>query len=161
MMKVLFKIKSFLLLNTKTKLLFIEAFLFLGWARILKLIPFSKVAPSLGEHMKETSQNYNVPTNEIIKNISQAIHIMSKYTFWESQCLVKAIAGMRMLERRRLESTLYLGTARDETGKMIAHAWLRSGQFYISGSEGKEKFTVVSTFARKFSNIQLEGEGYE
>ena len=40
---------------------------------------------------------------------------MSRYTFWESQCLVKAIAGMKMLERRHIESTLYLGTAKDET----------------------------------------------
>ena len=71
----------------------------------------------------------------ILKNISQAIHIMSRYTFWESQCLVKAIAGMKMLERRKIESTLYLGTAKDENGKMIAHAWLRSGPFYITGQK--------------------------
>ena len=56
---------------------------------------------------------------------------MSKYTFWESQCLVKAIAGMKMLERRQIESTLYLGTAKDELGKLIAHAWLRSGPFIL------------------------------
>ena len=37
------------------KLLIIEAFFLLGWARILKAIPFAKVAPSLGEHMGETS----------------------------------------------------------------------------------------------------------
>ena len=86
---------------------------------------------------------------------------MSKYTFWESQCLVKAIAGMKMLERRGIDSTLYLGTARDESGKMIAHAWLRSGPFYISGAEGMEKFTVVSMFGKRISNNQLEGESYE
>ena len=68
-----------------------------------------------------------------LSNISQAIHIMSRYTFWESQCLVKAIAAMKMLERRQIESTLYLGTAKDENGKLIAHAWLRSGPFYING----------------------------
>ena len=78
-----------------------------------------------------------------LKQVSQAINIMSNYTFWESQCLVKAIAAMKMLERRQIESTLYLGTAKDENGKMIAHAWLRSGPFYITGAEGMEKFTVV------------------
>ena len=53
---------------------------------------------------------------------------MSKYTFWESQCLVKAIAGMKMLERRNIESTLYLGTAKDAKGQMYrSDAWLRSG----------------------------------
>jgi hypothetical protein len=154
MMRVLSKSITFIFLNQKTKLLFIEALLFLGWARILKMIPFPKVAPSLGEHMDETSHNYIDSNNEHIKNISHAIHIMSRYTFWESQCLVKAIAGMKMLERRQIESTLYLGTARDEAGKMIAHAWLRSGPFYISGVEGMEKFTVVGMFAKRISDNQ-------
>ena len=58
---------------------------------------------------------------------------MSRYTFWESQCLVKAIAGMKMLEKRNIESTLYLGTAKDEKGELIAHAWLRSGLFLCIG----------------------------
>ena len=56
---------------------------------------------------------------------------------------------MRMLEKRGIESTLYLGTARDESGKMIAHAWLRSGPYYITGSEGMERFTVVGKFAKR------------
>ena len=44
-----------------------------------------------------------------------------------------------MLQRRQIESTLYLGTAKDENGQFIAHAWLRSGPFYISGKEGMER----------------------
>ena len=75
--------------------------------------------------------------------------MMSRYTFWESQCLVKAIAAMKMLEKRQIESTLYLGTAKDETGNMIAHAWLRSGPFYITGVEEMKRFTVVSKFAKR------------
>ncbi|MCS0788055.1 lasso peptide biosynthesis B2 protein [Cytobacillus firmus] len=160
-MRVLSKLMTFLSLRPKTMFLLTEAFLYLGWARILKTIPFCKVAPSLGDHMNETSHNYEDSNKVIIKNVSHALHIMSKYTFWESQCLVKAIAGMKMLERRQIDSTLYLGTARDEAGKMIAHAWLRSGPFYISGSEGMEKFTVVSMFAMRISDNQFRGESYE
>ncbi|CAM3962203.1 lasso peptide biosynthesis B2 protein [Lederbergia lenta] len=160
-MKLISKLKFVLTLHPKTIFLFIEAFLFLGWARILKKMPFAKVAPSLGDHMHETSLRYMEQNNERVKNISHAIHIMSKYTPWESQCLVKAIAGMKMLERRGIDSTLYLGTARDEDGKMIAHAWLRSGPYYISGAEGMGKFTVVSMFAKKKSKTQIEGESYE
>ncbi|MFC3884761.1 lasso peptide biosynthesis B2 protein [Bacillus songklensis] len=151
-MNIVKKVRTFFSLDMKTMLLFTEAFIYLGWARILKSMPFSKVAPTLGIHMNETSLSYNESDRMILKNIYEAIHIMSRYTFWESQCLVKAIAGMKMLERRRIESTLYLGTAKDETGKMIAHAWLRSGPFYISGSEGMEKFTVVGKFAKKIGN---------
>ena len=94
----------------------------------------------------------------MLKHISEAIHIMSKYTIWESQCLVKAIAGMKMLQRRQIESTLYLGTARDDTGQMIAHAWLRSGPFYISGSEGMERFAVVAKFAKRINDPKDVGK---
>jgi hypothetical protein len=131
------------------KLLLLEAFIYLGWARYLKMIPFSKVAPTLGEQMRETAYHLDTPNKELLHNISVAIQIMSSYTFWESQCLVKAIAGMKMLEKRKIESTLYLGTSKDENGHFIAHAWLRSGPYYISGSEGMEKFTVVAKFAKE------------
>ena len=64
-MKVLKRVKIFLLLDTKTKLLFIEAFIFLGWARILKNSHFLKVAPLLGEQMKETSYSIDESNKEI------------------------------------------------------------------------------------------------
>lgn len=160
-MRHISKLITIFRLHPKTLFLLIEAYIFLGWARILKNISFAKVASMLGVHMDETPYNPTNPNNQTIKNISNALHIMSKYTFWESQCLVKAIAGMKMLERRGIDSTLYLGTARDEIGQLIAHAWLRSGSIYISGSEGKEKFTIVSMFAKRISNKPFERKSYE
>ncbi|MEW5595548.1 lasso peptide biosynthesis B2 protein [Peribacillus frigoritolerans] len=150
-MNVLRKVRSFIMLSKETKLLLIEAFIYLGEARFLKRMPFSKVAPLLGEQMMETSLNPEHFNREVLASISKAIHIMSRYTFWESQCLVKAIASMKMLEKRNIESTLYLGTAKDENGELIAHAWLRSGSFYISGAEGMDRFTVVAKFAKRIS----------
>ena len=148
-MKVLKRVKIFLLLDTKIKLLFVEAFILLGWARMLKNKSFSKVAPSLGEQMKETSYSVDDSNRKLLMQVSQTVNIMSRYTIWESQCLVKAIAAMKMLERRQIESTIYFGTAKDENGKMIAHAWLRSGTFYLTGAEVMERFVTVSKFAKK------------
>jgi hypothetical protein len=108
--------------------------------------------------MDETTFRCMDSNVKIVKSISQAIHIMSKYTFWESKCLVKAIAGMKMLERRKIESTIYLGTAKDETGKMIAHAWLRSGPIFVTGFEEMSKFTVVGKFAKEISAKVIEGD---
>ncbi|EOP66386.1 lasso peptide biosynthesis B2 protein [Bacillus cereus] len=148
-MNIVKKLTVFLSLDMKTRFLFIEAYMYLGWARILKFMSFSKSAPTLGIYMDETSLNYVESNIRMLKNIAEVIQITSRHTLWDSQCLVKAIAGMKMLERRQIESTLYLGTTKDEDGKMVAHAWLRSGPFYITGSEGMEKFTVVGTFAKK------------
>lgn len=107
--------------------------------------------------MEETSFSLNPLNIETIQNISHSLHIMSRYTWWESKCLVMAIAAMKMLERRQIESTLYLGTARDEKGKMIAHAWLRSGSYYITGANEIERYTIVAKFAKKNRN-QSVGE---
>jgi hypothetical protein len=140
------KLKIFLSLNKEMKGLIIEAWLELAKGRILKWRKFSNVAYSLGEPMKETS--FETKDRKILQQISQAIHIACKYTFWESECLVKAIAAMRMLEKRNIDSTLYLGTSRDEQGNLIAHAWLRSGPYYITGFEVMEKFSVVNKFGK-------------
>lgn len=141
---------TFYKLKRTEKYLFLEALIFLGLARILKMLPFKNLAGMLGTHMSESPFQEEKPViSETIRSVSSAIHIMSRYTFWESKCLVKAIAGMKMLQRRGIKSTLYLGTAKDENGKMIAHAWLRSGSYYITGAEEMKRFTVVSTFANK------------
>jgi hypothetical protein len=154
------RIRLLLSMDLTTKLLLAEAFIELGMARVMKLIPFSKLTPHLGCKMEETPFTKQVNNQKALKNISNAINIMSRYTFWESHCLVKAIAAMRMLERREIESTLYLGTGKDEKGLLIAHAWLRSGSFYLTGSEGMEDFTVVGKFA-KHCKLTNEGESID
>lgn len=154
------KVWVFFSFDTRTKLLFYEAFILLGWARILKSASFSKVVPSLGTPMEETAYETDHINKKTLLKVSHAINTMGRYTSWESKCLVKAIAGMKMLERRHIDSTLYLGTAKDENGKLIAHAWLRSGSLYITGSEEMGTFTVVSKFAKRVSDKNNQGENH-
>ncbi|RLQ96289.1 lasso peptide biosynthesis B2 protein [Falsibacillus albus] len=152
------KFKIFWNTESIIKLLWVEAYFYLAFARVLKLLPFSKISPSLGTYMEETSHSPNDTDRKILSKVSNAVEMMSKYTFWESQCLVKAISAMKMLKRRNIESTLYLGMGKDDNGKLAAHAWLRSGPYFITGSQGKEKFTVVGMFAGFLSNLSNEGE---
>ncbi|WP_407869444.1 lasso peptide biosynthesis B2 protein [Paenibacillus sp. P36] len=150
-MGIVNKVRSFFSLDAKTMLLFIEAYIYLGWARLLLFLPFSRVAPSLGAQMEETTNSQTLPNKATLSRVHDAIQIMSQHTFWESKCLVKAIAALKMLEKRQIESTLYLGTGRDESGKMVAHAWLRSGPYYITGADGMERYAVVGKFAKYIS----------
>lgn len=97
--------------------------------------------------MKETPHTNRTDQElQLLRTVSRAVHAMSRFTWWESQCLVKAIAAMKMLERRGIPSTLYLGSARNNEGQMVAHAWLRSGSYIVTGKEGHEKYTVVGIF---------------
>src|SRR5699024_527125 len=146
-MKDMKKLRLFFQQDKSVRGMFLEAYILLAWARLLKQIPFAKVAPKLGKQMTETSYVIDSTARKITLNISHAIHIMSRYTFWESECLVKALAAKRMLEKRQIESTLYLGTAKEESGSFIAHAWLRSGPYYVTGAEGMERVTIVQSFA--------------
>ncbi|SMF92118.1 Transglutaminase-like superfamily protein [Paenibacillus uliginis N3/975] len=148
------KVRRFMSYPSDAKRMFVEAYFYLAWGRVLKLLPFSKVAPSLGEHMKETPYTgYTEQDLLLLRKISKAVHTMSRVTWWESQCLVKAIAAMKMLERRGIPSTLYLGSGRDDKGQMAAHAWLRSGSYILTGKEGHERYAVVGIFG---SGIQSE-----
>ncbi len=138
---------TFLTLSKESKRLLLESFFYLGWARFQKRRPFSNLAPSLGEHMQETRMDDECTDRKVLAQVSQAIQIMSKYTLWESRCLVQALAAKKMLEKRGVGNTLYLGTAKEDNGEMVAHAWLRSGPYIVTGAKGMERFTIVSTFA--------------
>jgi len=148
-MRAFNRAKALLGLEPQTALLFMEAYVRMGMARLtLRFRPFAKIAPSLGGYMKESDSACAADERRTLIHISQAIHIVSRHTFWESKCLVRAVAGMRMLESRGIDSTLYLGTAKNEDGRLIAHAWLRSGSHYITGAEEMSRFTVTGTFAK-------------
>lgn len=152
------KLRIFFSFTMEMRKILIEAYFYLAWGRILKWIPFSKVAPSLGYPMVETSYDMDSLKIQTLQEISNAIYLMSKYTFWESECLVKAFAAMKMLEKRQVDCTLYLGIAKDEKGKLIAHAWLRAGSYYITGKEGMKRFTIVQKFAK---NVNVSKQNYK
>ncbi|MFF2094276.1 lasso peptide biosynthesis B2 protein [Paenibacillus sp. NPDC058174] len=153
------RVRKWLASDRRTKLLLLEAYWYLGWARIVKAMPFSKVAPSLGVAMEETAYVSSPGHEETARMISRTLRIMSRYTLWESKCMVMAIAGMKMMEKRGIESTLYLGTKKDDSGKMSAHAWLRAGAFYATGAEIMNQYTVVAMFANDATVFKGERMG--
>lgn len=135
-----------------------EAFFYLSYARLLKVLPFSKVTSTLGFELGHSQVEVNNEGHlKILRDISSAIYFVSRFTPFESMCLVKAIASAKMLNRRNINSTLYLGTAKDENGLFIAHAWLRCGQFYICGVEEMHKFTTIAYFSKKGSKGENHG----
>lgn len=144
------KVKSYFSLPGTIRRLVWEAYVLLAWARLQKTRPFAKIAPGLGTPMVETPvTGLNRTQVAEIRNISKAILLASKYTLWESQCLVMAIAAMKMLERRNIASTLYMGTARNNQGQLMAHAWLRSGKLIVTGADTMDQYTVVGVFGKR------------
>lgn len=148
-MQVFHKARRFILSPMARKRMLIEAYFYLAWGRVFKLIPFHISSSYLGERMLETPYiGYNKDDLRQLQSISRAIHTMSHLTWWESECMVKAVAAMKMLERRGIPSTIYLGAGRDDMGNMAAHAWIRSGTYILTGKEGHERYAVVGVFGK-------------
>ncbi|WP_342438396.1 lasso peptide biosynthesis B2 protein [Paenibacillus sp. FSL L8-0436] len=147
-MTTLRRIRLLLTVDKAAVALIPEALWRLFLVRIQLLFPFARTAPRLGIQSQETSAVSNAADIPRIKHITKAIRVISRYTPWKSTCMVRAVAGLQMLERRGIESTLYMGVARDKQGQMIAHAWLRSGAHYVSGDDAMQGFVVVEKFAK-------------
>jgi len=128
--------------------LLLEAVFWLGLARLaVLLLPFRRVASHLGTHCYETRDtNLTLPAAARALTITRSVQRAARNLPWECQCLVQAVAGKAMLRRRGIPSTLYLGVAKDEEAHLCAHAWLRCGNVILTGREGANRFTVVSTF---------------
>ena len=138
---------KFIHLSWADHLLLLEATIWLGILRMAILtVPFRLLARHCGRHMTEAPAVEDLERDDLLKRVSWAVAVMSRYLPWESKCLARALAAKMMLKCRGIPSTLYLGLARDRDKELRAHAWLRSGTVFLAGSRGKNRFTVVSTF---------------
>ena len=50
-----------------------------------------------------------------------------------------------MLKNKGISTTIYLGV-RKEGNEMKAHAWVRCGQYYVTGGAIREQYAVVAKF---------------
>lgn len=76
--------------------------------------------------------------------VAQAVTRVCRHTPWQSKCLVQALIAQHLLKKHQIPSTLYLGVGKVGE-EMIAHAWLRSGEYYLTGGCG-EGYALVAKF---------------
>lgn len=68
---------------------------------------------------------------------------------WTSTCLVRAIAGHALLERRRMTGTVIrFGVDMTEQG-IAAHAWLVIGTVTLLGGEGASRYRSLADLGRR------------
>ena len=128
--------------------LLVEAGTLLVVARLaVWFVPFRRLASHLGDEMDESPSVDTEEQRAAALPISWAVRTLGRRLPWMSQCLVQAVAVTWMLQRRRIPSTLYFGLAKDDDGKLKAHAWVRCGAKILTGAKGHHDFNVVATFA--------------
>lgn len=104
---------------------------------------YSKYLDRSGKPLKECKTDCEKKTNRVKDAVSRC----SRFAPWKTKCLVDAVTAKLLLQWYGIGSTLYLGVDKDENNKLIAHAWLKCGEKFITGRKGYHKFTVVSSFA--------------
>jgi hypothetical protein len=139
--------QKFFNLPTKDKALAIEAFFLLAWYRVTILVmPFRVIAARLEKashrsQVPEASRDKRLPGR-----IGRAVSSVAAHTPWDSKCLVQSLTAYRMLKQRQYPCDLYLGVAKDDQGKMVAHAWTQSGAIDVTGTAIREQYTVTYHF---------------
>lgn len=124
----------------------LQALVWSGWYRwhILKR-PFAELSEKLGCFQEETP--VEVLDEKVIREVQFAVTGVCNHTPWESKCLVQALTAKKLLNQRGLPCTLYMGVGKDEKQNMIAHAWLRCGNIFVTGGNGFPHYAVTGTYA--------------
>ncbi len=129
--------------------LVVEAAFWMGLARLAILIfPFRWLASRLGHHMAESPEVSSDTHRYRARQISRSVKRAGRHLPWDCTCLVSAMAAMAMLRRRGQGSTLYLGVNREDEDQLAAHAWLRTGDTFVTGGRIRHDYAVVGYFMK-------------
>ena len=66
-----------------------------------------------------------------VADIKWALYSAIRVCHRKNKCLVQCIAGKRMLARRGIESKIFMGVRHNVEKMIIAHAWLKAGDFEV------------------------------
>ena len=113
----------------------------------ISLLPFRRISPFLGA-LNDKSSEKTLALSTIPKSIKSSIEIADRNIPCHNKCLVLAIAGQTLLKRKMVPSDLFLGLKKD-IDKTKAHAWLKCGDFFVTGKKGAHNFTEIAVFSKK------------
>lgn len=147
MNKIISLIKRFI--KSKNKFLIIKTLFLTAIVRcVILIVPFKNIKKYIGVSGQESDKVSLFDPDKKIIRIKRVVNKLSKHTPWESKCLVKAMVAQHLLVENNFETTLYLGVGKDDQEKMVAHAWLRCGDIYVTGYEEIHKFVEVAKFKK-------------
>lgn len=106
------------------------------------LIPFEKI----GKWLSLPAAAVDPDPSEQIILIRDDLASVKRYFPFVSNCFSLGATGMTICRWQKISSQMYFGVAKNEHGKLIAHAWLKHDGVFISGQEGYERFSPVKVF---------------
>jgi len=130
--------------------LIVKAFFYCAWVRFLMLfVKYSRYEKSLGERGKKVEYAVSEQEFAVVRKIQAAVEGVSKHTLWESKCMVQAVSTKWLLQKHNIPSTIYFGIMKDleNQSELKAHAWLKIGDWVVTGRHGHQSFKVVNFYS--------------
>lgn len=136
--------------NNPNKRMTIKAWAYAAMYRMqIKFVESKKMEKNWGVSGEETDKVLKPWQYRYAGMVARHVNRVANNTPWESKCLVRALTARKLLVEKEIPCTLYLGVGKDENGKMVAHAWLRAGEFFVTGGDGSD-YATVATFKNDF-----------
>ena len=134
--------------DNKCFFMVVKAFFYSASFRLqLLVLKPKKMKKHWGIEKEESGTAEPEEYTDYARKVSRAVLCVCNNTKWESKCLVRALTAGKLLRKKRLHYTMYMGVCQDETGNMIAHAWLRWGKYTVTGgNQNLDRYAIVSKF---------------
>ena len=150
--KLWLKAATFMRWKAQRKFLFIEAFLYLGIARVwLQCTSFQRVARCIGtpqsaeQPQLQTPVLLDPPQHQAVREIGWAVLRASRNAPFRAVCLQQAVAAKMMLSRRNIRSVMRFGVSK-ANNRLQAHAWLDCGDIKVTGYPLAYNYTEIVRF---------------
>lgn len=106
-----------------------------GWGQFVQA---SDVAPSAAGGALHDRKS--------IRQIGWAVRSVASIVPFKAMCLQQAIAARRMLARRGIPAILHYGAGRDESGVLVAHAWIEAEGERLTGYPVPQGIAAIGAF---------------
>jgi hypothetical protein len=145
-------LRKFLRAPGPRRRLALEAVWHLACARLLTLAPprlYTRVLGTLDGPADAVEQ----PSAALAEEVGRVVARVAARMPFRARCLQQSIAVRRMLLRRGLKASVYLGVSRNRDDRATpelgraAHAWVEAGGRIVSGADELDRFVVVARFA--------------
>lgn len=139
--------KKYIQLEKVEKKTLRQIFIWILFATFLaRLVPLRWFSKYLGEFNVEKEIVLDVHQKGILIILQKNSRRIKRIIPWKVKCFEEAIAAKKVLSTYKIKSTLYLGVNKNKDEKLKAHAWLKSGNEFVTGKKGHGDFKVVGMY---------------
>ena len=123
----------------------ITVYLYVAYYRLcLLFVPMPRIETMIGVRGEESDAEETLENLKLAKLVGFHVNRVTEHLPLKRKCFVRALSARKILMKKGVNTTIYLGVGKED-GNMVAHAWLRCGQLYVTGGNGAG-YAMVAKF---------------